>query len=161
MKFFSRAVESGDSCLIITFDLLANIVGKMDRSSVAAYHTQIFDLCLLALDLRHQHPVSITNMDAAEDSVISALSLLTLKLTESMFKPLFIRSVEWADSDFEDGAGAARTSVDRAISFYGLVNKLAEKHRYVLTPYETLNFMLFYGFGSEEDFMLYAKYLGN
>ncbi|KAL0547236.1 hypothetical protein IC582_017165 [Cucumis melo] len=135
LKFFTRAVESGDSSVIITFDLLANIVGKLDRPSVAAYHTQIFDLCLQALDLRRQHPVSITNVDAAENSVISALSLLTLKLTESMFKPLFIKSVEWADSDLEDGASAGSTSIDRAISFYGLVNKLAEKHRSLFVPY--------------------------
>ncbi|XP_038896984.1 uncharacterized protein At3g06530 [Benincasa hispida] len=135
LKFFTRAVESGDSSVIITFDLLANIVGKMDRPSVAAYHTQIFDLCLQALDLRRQHPVSVTNVDAAENSVIGALSLLTLKLTESMFKPLFIRSVEWADSDLEDGARAGSTSIDRAISFYGLVNKLAEKHRSLFVPY--------------------------
>lgn len=139
LKFFTRAVESGDSSLIITFNLLANIVGKMDRSSVTAYHTQIFDLCLCALDLRRQHPVSVTNIDAVENSVMSALSLLTLKLTESMFKPLFIRSVEWADSDLEDGAGAGSKSVDRAISFYGLVNKLAEKHRYVWIPYKNFS----------------------
>ncbi|XP_022943098.1 uncharacterized protein At3g06530 [Cucurbita moschata] len=135
LKFFTRAVESGDSSLIITFNLLANIVGKMDRSSVTAYHTQIFDLCLCALDLRRQHPVSVTSIDTVENSVMSALSLLTLKLTESMFKPLFIRSVEWADSDLEDAAGAGSKSVDRAISFYGLVNKLAEKHRSLFVPY--------------------------
>lgn len=114
----------------------------MDRSSVTAYHSQIFDLSLRALDLRRQHHVSITNIDTVENSIISALSLLTLKLTESMFKPLFIRSIEWADSDLEDGVVAGSSSIDRAISFYGLVNKLAEKHRYLWT--QIFYFMLIY-----------------
>ena len=126
---YSNAVLSGDSSLTVYFGMLANLLGTMDRQSIGGYHAKIFDLCLLALDLRRQRPVSIQYIDFVEKSVINTVIALTMKLTETMFKPLFVRSIEWAESDVEDGVSAGSTSVDRAISFYGMVNKLAENHR--------------------------------
>ncbi|KAK9291503.1 hypothetical protein L1049_019451 [Liquidambar formosana] len=135
LKVYSGAVKSGDSSLVITFEMLSNLVGTMDRSSVGGYHAKIFDMCLLALDLRRQLPVSIQNIDVVEKSVINAMIALTMKLTETMFKPLFIKCIEWAESDVEEGASRGSTNTDRAISFYGLVNKLAENHRSLFVPY--------------------------
>lgn len=109
--------------------MLGNLVGTMDRPSVGAYHANIFDLCLLALDLRRQRSVTIKNIDVVEKHVINAMIILTMKLTESMFKPLFIRSIEWSESNIEESESTGSTNIDRAISFYGFVNKLAESHR--------------------------------
>lgn len=135
LEIYSSAVQCGDSSLAIAFEMLANLVGAMDRSSVNGYHTNIFDLCLRALDLRCQHPVSVQNIDVVEKSVINAMISLTMKLTETMFKPLFIRSIEWADADLEETVGTESSNIDRAISFYSLVNKLAENHRSLFVPY--------------------------
>jgi U3 small nucleolar RNA-associated protein 10 len=84
---------------------------------------------LRALDLRCQQPVSVQNIDVVVKSVINAMIALTMKLIETMFKPLFIRSIEWADSDLEEIASTGSSNMDRAIAFYSLVNKLAENHR--------------------------------
>ena len=129
LAIYSDAVESGDSSVAITLKMLASLVGKMDRSSIGAHHEKIFDLCLRALDLRCQHPVSIQNIDAVEKSVIDAMISLTMKLTESMFKPLFISIVDWAESHVEQIDIEVGASVDRSIALYGLVNKLTENHR--------------------------------
>lgn len=107
--------------------MLAMLIGTMDRSSIVALHEKIFDICLVALDLRRQSPLSIQNIDVVEKGVMNAMIALTLKLTESMFKPLFIKSIEWAESEVDETVSAG--SIDRAISFYGMVNKLAENHR--------------------------------
>ncbi|KAG7972395.1 hypothetical protein I3843_07G181800 [Carya illinoinensis] len=135
LKIYSKAVQSGDSSLAIGFEMLEKLVHTMDRSSIYGYHTNIYDLCLLALDLRRQHPVSIQDIDVVEKSVVNATISLSMKLTETMFKPLFIRSIEWADSDVEENASTGSTNIDRAISFYSLVNKLAENHRSLIVPY--------------------------
>ncbi|CAL1390897.1 unnamed protein product [Linum trigynum] len=132
LKIQSDAVKSGDCSVSAAFEILARLIQAMDKSSVRGYHEKIFDLCLSCLDLRHQHPDSIQHIDAVEKSVINATVALSMKLTETMFKPLFIRSIEWAESGDE---GSASTTVDRAISFYGLVNKLADSHRSLFVPY--------------------------
>ncbi|CAN6705484.1 unnamed protein product [Malus baccata var. baccata] len=120
LKLFSSTVESGDSSLAVYFGMLENMIGRMDRSSVSGYHAKIFDLCLLALDLRRQHPASVQKIDDVEKIVFNAMIALTMKLTESLFKPLFIRSIDWAESDVEDIASTG--NIPRAISFYGLIS---------------------------------------
>ncbi|GJM97067.1 hypothetical protein PR202_ga13965 [Eleusine coracana subsp. coracana] len=59
--------------------------------------------------------------------------LTTIELTEATFRPLFLRSLEWADSEVDESS--SRRSLDRAIVFYKLVNKLAEQHRSLFAPY--------------------------
>jgi len=109
--------------------MLEDLVVKMDRSSIVSSHGKIFDQCLVALDIRRLNPAAIQNIDDAERSVTSAMVALTKKLTESEFRPLFIRSIDWAESDVVDGSGSENKSIDRAISFYGLVDRLCESHR--------------------------------
>ncbi|KAJ4955279.1 hypothetical protein NE237_012062 [Protea cynaroides] len=135
LKIYPEAVKSGDSSLKTAFEMLASLVGVMDRSSVGSYHAKIFEQCFLALDLRRQRPVSVNNVDAVELSVIHAMVVLTMKLTETMFKPLFIRSLEWAESEVEGNGHMGGRNLDRAISFYRLINKLAEQHRSLFIPY--------------------------
>lgn len=134
LKMYPDTVEAGDSSLAVFFEMLGSLVGTMDRSSVGGYNETIFDLCLRALDLRRQHPLSIQNIDLVEKSIVNAMIALTMKLTETMFKPLFIRSIEWAESYVEENDSKDNV-IDRAISFYGLVNKLAENHRSLFVSY--------------------------
>ncbi|XP_010441584.1 PREDICTED: uncharacterized protein At3g06530-like isoform X2 [Camelina sativa] len=135
LQIYDEAVSSGNASLVIVFDMLENLVVKMDRSSVVSSHGKIFDQCLVALDIRRLNPAEIQNIDDAERSVTNAMVALTKKLTESEFRPLFIRSIDWAESDIIDGSGSENKSIDRAISFYGLVNRLCESHRSIFVPY--------------------------
>ncbi|MBA0790029.1 hypothetical protein Gohar_014701, partial [Gossypium harknessii] len=135
LKIYLGAVKSGDSSLVIAFQMLADLVSKMDRTSVSGFYGKIFDQCMVALDLRRQHPVTVQTIDVVEKSVINAIVSLTMKLTENMFKPLFAKSIEWAETEFQDVAGSGTMNIDRAISFYSLVNKLVENHRSLFVPY--------------------------
>ncbi|CAL9219862.1 unnamed protein product [Arabidopsis halleri] len=135
LRIYDEAVSSGNASLVIAFDMLENLVVKMDRSSIVSNHGKIFDQCLVALDIRRQNPAAIQNIDEAERSVTNAMVALTKKLTESEFRPLFIRSIDWAESDIVDGSGSENKNIDRAISFYGLVNRLCESHRSIFVPY--------------------------
>lgn len=111
-----------------TFKLIAALISKMDGASVRTYHGKLFEQCLVALDLRRRHPVSLKDVNTVEESVINAMVVLTMKLTEGLFKPVFFKTLEWAESELEEGS-TGRKSIDRNIAFYKLVNKLAETHR--------------------------------
>ncbi|KAL4178617.1 hypothetical protein AMTRI_Chr13g116010 [Amborella trichopoda] len=135
LKIFSKSVEHGELSLSMLFEMLASKISKMDRSSVVTYHADIFKISLVALDLRRKHPVAIKNINVVERSVINAIVTLTMKLTETMFKPLFIRSLEWAESEVEENGLTTKRNLDRNIAFYSLIDKLAEKHRSLFVPY--------------------------
>ena len=129
LNLFSDVVSSGDLSLNVYFGMLTNLIAVVDRPSVGTYHSKIFELCLLALDLRRKRPVSVKYIDVVEKGVVATVIALTMKLTESMFRPLFMRSIDWAESEIVDGEHVGGPHIDREISFYGLVDKLAESHR--------------------------------
>ncbi|KAJ4759194.1 U3 small nucleolar RNA-associated protein 10 [Rhynchospora pubera] len=131
LQVYTSAKECGETSLSLTFEMLSSLISLMDRPSVGTYHAKIFEHCLVALDARREAPDSVKNVNLVEQSVINALTGLTMRLTESMFRPLFLHSLEWAESEVESGP----KSFDRAISFYKLVNKLAEQHRSLFVPY--------------------------
>ncbi|XP_021761936.1 uncharacterized protein At3g06530-like [Chenopodium quinoa] len=148
---YTKAVKAGDLSLSTVFELLKNFVSKMDKSSVSGYHTNIFDLCMMALDLRSQHLASIKNINFVEKHVISAMIALTMKMTETMFKPLFLRSIEWVESSLAETNHMGPRNIGRAVSFYNLVNKLAENHRSLFVPYFKYLLEGFISFLSDND----------
>ena len=132
MKIFKRTLDGGEMVSIsLAFEMLGTMVSSMDRSSVASYHVKIFGQCLIALDLRQKHTKTVENIDSAEDKVIDAITALTMKLTETMFKPLFIHAVDWAESDDQVHDSSNSVVLSRKISFYKLVNNLVLQHRWV------------------------------
>lgn len=128
LKIYSEAINVGDSSVSITFQMFGSFISTMDRSSISAFYLNIFNMCLMALDIRRQKPASIKNITAVEKDVINAMVVLTSKLTENMFKPLFIRCVEWSEH-VEPSDDLGHTYVDRAISFFSLIEKLISSHR--------------------------------
>ncbi|KAK6794238.1 hypothetical protein RDI58_007691 [Solanum bulbocastanum] len=134
LRVYSDAITCGDSIVSVAFEMIQNLVAAMDRSSVGAYHVRIFDICLQGLDLRRQHPAAVRNVDAVEKNVINTVVALTMKLTEKMFKPLFMRSIEWSESIVEENENVGTKSIDRSIAFYGLVNSLADSQRSLFVP---------------------------
>ncbi|PWZ34243.1 Uncharacterized protein Zm00014a_040783 [Zea mays] len=129
LNLYSLTANCGDASLTLAFSMLASLVGTMDRLAVGTYHSKIYEHCLAALDLRRQHPDSLKNINMVEQSIIHAIISLTMKLTEGTFRPLFLRTLEWAEAEVDESS--SKKSLDRAIVFYKLVNKLAEKHRYL------------------------------
>ncbi|KAG8082909.1 hypothetical protein GUJ93_ZPchr0014g46634 [Zizania palustris] len=133
LNLYTGAAKCGEASLSLAFKMLATLVGTMDRLAVGTYHTKIYDHCLVALDLRRQRLDSFENIATVEQCIIHAITTLTMKLTEATFRPLFLRTLEWAE--FEIDQSTTKRSIDRAIVFYKLVNTLAEKHRSLFTPY--------------------------
>ncbi|RLM64477.1 uncharacterized protein C2845_PM16G15760 [Panicum miliaceum] len=133
LDLYSVATNCGETSLSLAFQMLASLVSTMDRLAVGTYHVKIYEHCLAALDIRRQHPDSLKNINMVEQSIIHAIITLTLKLTEGTFRPLFLRTLEWADSEVDQSS--SKKSLDRAIVFYKLINKLAEQHRSLFTPY--------------------------
>ncbi|KAF2935198.1 hypothetical protein DAI22_04g215400 [Oryza sativa Japonica Group] len=126
LNLYNGAIKCGEASLSLAFEMLSTLVGAMDRLAVGTYHTKVYEHCLVALDLRRQHLDSLKNIAIVEQSIIHAITTLTMKLTEATFRPLFLRTLEWAESEVD--RSTSKRSMDRAIVFYKLVNSLAEKH---------------------------------
>ena len=96
------------------------------------------------LDVRALLPPSLAgHVHEVEAAAIRAVVALIMKLTESRFKPLFLRLLEWAavsmlDSgdDFGGSAeAAAAAALSRQVTLFGVSGALAERLRSVFVPY--------------------------
>ena len=122
----AHVVGPGPAAAIL--DLVASVASGLDRPAVGAYSVRIFDFLLRAMDLRRQAPLHFEARGAVsmvERTTLRAVVALSVKLSETSFRPLFVRMLEWAQSEFAESG----PSVDRNIAFYGLVSALADRLR--------------------------------
>ena len=76
--------------------LTTRSVEGLDPENAAVHANTIWLFSLKVLAFRQEPPAGITAVRAVEDAAIALLLALTLKLTETTFKPLFLRLVDWA-----------------------------------------------------------------
>eukprot|EP00250_Pteridium_aquilinum_P014753 c22180_g1_i1 orf=112-6567(+) len=136
ISVYDGSLQRGQASLLACIEMLSLVVTSLDKSSVLAHYKTVFELCLRSFDLRRRHPDSLTCVTEVETSVISLFSALVLKLSESTFKPLFVRVLEWAESELPDDTGnESKKGVLRNIVLYRVVNQLGDKLRSVFVPY--------------------------
>eukprot|EP00879_Flechtneria_rotunda_P008773 GHRR01009188.1.p1 GENE.GHRR01009188.1~~GHRR01009188.1.p1 ORF type:complete len:424 (-),score=246.50 GHRR01009188.1:357-1505(-) len=134
----------------------------MEPAVAVMYHEQLAGLLLRALDTRCKWVVAYSGQQrgagtaedataagiaqfgsaevhAIESAAIKALAALVMKLSESKFKPLFLRLVEWANAGSSAAASdSSRSSAQgqaRAAAFMAAVCTLAHRLRGVFVPY--------------------------
>jgi len=106
-------------------------VREMDRSDVQAHYKHVFRLLLPALDTQREEDSGVLS-----PVVVRAMPVyvaLALKLSETQFRPLFLRTYDWAVVDLldEDAAGVeARTLV-----LYTLIQRLLEQLHAMFVPF--------------------------
>lgn len=61
---------------------------------------------LKVLDIRQNGSFSIQATQAVEESCISAVEQLVMKLTEKQFKPMFMKLIEWSHVKMESVKGS-------------------------------------------------------
>ncbi|KAJ1977295.1 snoRNA-binding rRNA-processing protein utp10 [Dimargaris xerosporica] len=77
-------------------------------------------------------------IDAIEEHTITALTQLTMKLNEAMFKPLFAKLLTWATQDLSGTNKDARASLqamNRLIPFFRLQQRWLERLKMIAAPY--------------------------
>ena len=72
--------------------------------------------------------------DLVENTAVGVLGSLTLRLSESRFKPLFLRLVEWCRASPSDQLPGPSQQL-RLLALFAAVNALAEQLRSVFIPY--------------------------
>lgn len=140
-----RAAAAGAEAACALLGMLRLAIESMDSDAIASYHETVFLQLLRALDLRRLEasgPVLSIAADAVEAAALDALVELTMKLSETRFKPLFFRLVEWATAsappavDSSKAAAAVSSSpLPRAVALLAAANVLSERLRSVFTPY--------------------------
>ncbi|KAG5463812.1 MAG: NUC211 domain-containing protein, partial [Olpidium bornovanus] len=140
---YGHAVKCGAESTLALLDVLGNAVTVMPRDVITAQYKKVFKFLLLAFDVRRAHGGQLgEDTSRVEDGAITAFIRLVVKLNESLFKPLFLKTVDWgtvemAASEEEEGSGDADTGDARArlLFTYRLVSRLLDRLKSIVAPY--------------------------
>ncbi|EGC38069.1 hypothetical protein DICPUDRAFT_149273 [Dictyostelium purpureum] len=94
---YEFAVQSeNDQSLICLFDFVGEISLNLGPKDIALHHKSIFKFYLQCFEFRKKYKDRVKNADKIEDHIISSFMTLVMKLNENLFKPLFIKVLDWA-----------------------------------------------------------------
>jgi len=91
----------------------------------------VFKLFLSVFDLRRVHSASLDENDitSIEENALGAFVQFILKLNEQLFRPLFLRTYDWAVIELADEADAQDGLSARRIVLYKIVDRLLAQLR--------------------------------
>ncbi len=95
------------------------------------YYKALFKFCLVSFDYGYNRTPSDT-LTEVEDSVIETFKQLIMTLNESIFKPLFLKLVDWV---WVEKADDNPLKAHRLRFFYRLVNSLLSNLKSIFSPY--------------------------
>ena len=140
------SLGAGISSTTALLQMVTAATESMDTKTAATYNEQVFLFLIRLLDVRTLAPPALANhIHEAEAATTKALVALVMKLTETRFKPLFLRMVEWASTEaaaaYDEGpapaggAAAGAGAVGRQIALFGVSAALTQRLRSVFVPY--------------------------
>ncbi|CAO3649204.1 unnamed protein product [Cunninghamella echinulata] len=128
-SFYNDAVNNGKKSLLSLYSLITQAIQTMPRDIIINHYKQIFKFFLTAFDLRHNEKgkMTIEDINECEESIIGAFLELVMKLNETLFKPLFLKVMDWALVEDDNKS--------RTLFFYKLMDTLLERLKSIITPY--------------------------
>lgn len=124
-------VQAGPDAVTGLLDMLGTASQAMDTQAAAGHTDDVFKLLVTVFDLRGRRTVGARDMDQIESAGVRALVAFVMKLSESKFKPLFLRLLEWASAPAGDG----KALTARHATLFRAAGALAERLRSVFVPY--------------------------
>ncbi|KAJ3046926.1 HEAT repeat-containing protein 1, partial [Rhizophlyctis rosea] len=132
------ALSNGKASLLGLFGLVGNVITHMPKPDLVQHHKELFRFFLVSFDYRRTYGSQTTPEDLilVENSIISSFLSLVMKLNETLFKPLFLKTVDWATSDLLLKNGMKKEEVvGRQIFFYRLLDQLMGRLKGIVAGY--------------------------
>lgn len=134
--FYDTALRNGKKVMLAMLSLVSNTIRCMSRDAMTAHYKALFKFFLIAFDLRCLHDTEFDeeSVNEIEESIISVFLSLVMKLNETLFKPLYLKIVDWATVELSS-SDAEDKKKKRVLFFYKLTDALLERLKSIFTPY--------------------------
>ncbi|CEG73094.1 hypothetical protein RMATCC62417_08539 [Rhizopus microsporus] len=129
--YFGTVVKNGKNATLTLCTMVSQAIRTMSRDVMTSHYKQLFKFFLVAFDIRRTTKFPDADADEVEGSIITAFLDLVMKLNETLFKPLFLKVVDWATNELSDDEQTSK----RVLFFYKLTDALLEKLKSIFTPY--------------------------
>jgi U3 small nucleolar RNA-associated protein 10 len=133
-------------------DLLGSSFSETSHKNFQQHYKTALKFFLVVFDFRLQHPSSPqSEIEIVEKECISSFLLLVLRLNEALFKPMFLKIVDWAidqsnpeinnnnnnnnDNNNNNNNTNENHKASRSIMFYKLMEGLTNQLKSIFVPY--------------------------
>ncbi|KAI9138419.1 hypothetical protein BKA69DRAFT_774326 [Paraphysoderma sedebokerense] len=141
-QHYAKIIKQGKQSLIPYFTLVQETVKNMSRENIVLFNRQLFKFFLVSFDYRRlcskgdEISADVEEIDEVEKSLLDAFVEMVFKLNENLFKPLFMKTVDWATVELTTREDTSSTDVTCRLSvFYRLVDSLLANLKSIFTPY--------------------------
>ncbi|KAK4048437.1 snoRNA-binding rRNA-processing protein utp10 [Microbotryomycetes sp. JL201] len=131
--------ESEQAPLLSVLDVLNRSLRQAKAPDVLETYRPIFKMFLSVFDLRRKQ-VALDDINLVESNALGAFIQFILKLNEQTFRPLFLRTYDWAVIDLAEAEDAEDAITARRIVLYKLVDRMLAQLKSIFVPY--YSFML-------------------
>ncbi|KAJ1943343.1 snoRNA-binding rRNA-processing protein utp10, partial [Linderina pennispora] len=146
-----EACKQGPAVIVPFVQFVGKTGGSVQRTQLLQFYKPLFKFFLSVFDLARNPSIPVIEARAIEDTTLDAFMRFVVKLSENLFKPLFLSFVDWATTDplllsaptpalwvsktsgttgSEQFASEARLRV-----FFRVLNVLFDKLKSIITPY--------------------------
>ncbi|KAL2917305.1 snoRNA-binding rRNA-processing protein utp10 [Polyrhizophydium stewartii] len=132
------AIESGPYALVSLFQLASELIANSPQAAIAESIKPLTALFLQGFGYRCAGPAKqvVEKSIAAEDAMISAFIAMMMKTNETIFRPIFLKIVDWATSEMLRKSGWTDDNVfSRQQLLYRLSERLFAELKSIFVPY--------------------------
>ncbi|KAG0237384.1 HEAT repeat-containing protein 1 [Mortierella sp. GBA43] len=135
LGYYETAFKDGKDSLLALFDLVSQTINAMSRDQIFKFFLGAFDYRRVVHSQKAQDKEKISSVRAVEGAVVDAFMKLVMKLNETLFKPLFLKTLDWATTELQVAKASSQDKQDRQVFFYKLLNSLLDQLKSIITPY--------------------------
>lgn len=133
LKTWADAVKEGMTAVDEILSTVEKIIGGATKSTVQKMHTSLLQLLLLAFDIRRTSNFDDEDIEHLEERTLKVALQMVYKLNDTVFKPMFLRMLEWAAEDLRESDPEGRCK--RLSVFWDLLTMLCNNLKSLVTEY--------------------------
>lgn len=133
LKTWGDAVKEGTTAVDEILAAVEKILDGATKSTVQKMHSSLLHFLLLAFDIRRTSNFDDEDIEHLEERSLKVALQMVYKLNDTIFKPMFLRMLEWAAEDLRESDPEGRDK--RLTVFWGLLTMLCDNLKSLVTEY--------------------------
>lgn len=133
LKTWSDAVKQGTMAVDEVLSTVEKIIDGATKSTVQKMHSSLLQFLLLAFDIRRTSNFGDEDIEHLEERTLKVALQMVYKLNDTIFKPMFLRILEWAAEDLRESDPEGRNK--RLTVFWDLLTMLCDNLKSLVTEY--------------------------
>jgi len=137
IPMLTKCKEYGHVSLTVLFKMAEIMIVNIKREELSSLQKSIFKFFQNAFEIRETvKDMDEEDLEVVEEVMIETFMKLVMRLNETMFKPIYVKILEWSTSEFLEKQGLSLDVIEgRSIVLYKIVVKMFDHLKNLFVHY--------------------------